>query len=51
MKIVSLILWLIVFAADTISACMGNDPNWILVYCPLTIVIFRHIADVIDEYT
>lgn len=50
MKIACLVLWLIVFVVDTISVCAGNDPNWILVYCPLIAIIFRYIADVIEEY-
>ena len=51
MKIACLVLWLIVFVVNTISACMGNDPNWLLVYCPLIAILLRYTADIIEEYT
>lgn len=50
MTIACLVLWLIVFIADTISLCMGNDPNWILIYCPLITVICLYIEKAADEY-
>lgn len=50
MKIACLVLWLIIFVVDTICACMGKDPNWILVYCPLVTVICFYVEAVAEEY-
>lgn len=33
------ILWSIVLVADIISAVVGNDPSWVLVFCPLIILV------------
>ena len=39
MKLWMAIMWSIVLVADIISAVVGNDPSWVLVFCPLTILV------------
>ena len=39
MKLTLAILWSIVLATDIVSAIVGNEPNWILVFCPLAILV------------
>ena len=49
MKIIELILWIIVFIVDTISFMAGNEPNWILVYCPLVTVLYNCMNDIVEN--
>ena len=49
MKIIELILWIIVFIVDTISFMTGNEPNWILVYCPLVTVLCHCMNDIVKN--
>lgn len=32
-------LWTIVLCANIVSAAVGNDPNWMLVFCPLVCLV------------
>lgn len=50
MKIACLVMWIIIFIVDTIIACQGKDPNWVLVYCPLVTVICFYMKEVAEEY-
>ena len=47
MKLLLAILWSVVMAVDIISAVAGNDPNWILVFCPLIILVMDKWEDYI----
>ena len=47
MKLLLAILWSVVMAVDIISAVVGNDPNWILVFCPLVILVMDKWEDYI----
>lgn len=47
MKLLLAILWSIVMVVDIISAVVGNDPNWILVFCPLIILVMDKWEDYI----
>ena len=49
MKLLLAILWSIVMAVDIISAAVGNDPNWILVFCPLIILVMDKWEDSIQS--
>jgi hypothetical protein len=33
------ILWTFVLIIDIISMAMGNSPDWIIVFCPLVILV------------
>ena len=41
--------WTVVLIADVISATAGNNPNWILVLCPLTILVLDRWMHCFDE--
>lgn len=45
-SLISLILWTIVLIFDILSAAMGNSPNWVLVFCPLSMLILRCALDI-----
>lgn len=47
MKLLLAILWSIVMVADIISAVVGNAPSWILVFCPLVILVMDKWEDYI----
>ena len=49
MKLLLAILWSVVMAIDIISAVVGNDPNWILVFCPLIILVMDKWKDYIQS--
>lgn len=49
MKLLLAILWSVVMAVDIISAVVGNDPNWILVFCPLVILVMDKWEDYIQS--
>ena len=49
MKLLLAILWSVVMAVDIISAVVGNDPNWILVFCPLIILVMDKWEDYIQS--
>ena len=49
MKLLLAILWSVVMAVDIISAVFGNDPNWILVFCPLIILVMDKWEDYIQS--
>ena len=34
------IMWSVCLFVDIIAAAVGESPNWILVFCPLTILVF-----------
>ena len=46
MKLLLAILWSVVMVVDIISAVIGNAPTWVLVFCPLTILVI----DKWDDY-
>lgn len=50
MKLLLAILWSVVMAVDIISAVAGNDPNWILVFCPLSILVMDKWEDYIRSH-
>ena len=50
MKLLLAILWSVVMAVDIISAVAGNDPNWILVFCPLGILVMDKWEDYIRSH-
>lgn len=39
MELTLAILWSTVLVTDIISAVVGNAPTWILVFCPLAILV------------
>ena len=47
MKLLLAILWSVVMVVDIISAVVGNAPNWILVFCPLIILVMDKWEDYI----
>lgn len=49
MKLLLAILWSVVMAVDIITAVVGNDPNWILVFCPLVILVMDKWEDYIQS--
>ena len=49
MKLLLAILWSVVMAVDIINAVVGNDPNWILVFCPLIILVMDKWEDYIQS--
>jgi hypothetical protein len=50
MNLVLAVLWTFALITDIISCAMGNDPSWILVLCPLGILVLDYWEKVIDEY-
>lgn len=50
MKLLLAILWSVVMVIDIISAVIGNDPNWILVFCPLIILVMDKWEDYIQSH-
>lgn len=49
MKLLLAILWSVVMVIDIINAVIGNDPNWILVFCPLIILVMDKWEDYIQS--
>lgn len=47
MKLLLAILWSVVMVVDIISAVVGNAPSWILVFCPLVILVMDRWEDYI----
>lgn len=47
MKLLLAILWSVVMVVDIISAVIGNAPTWVLVFCPLIILVI----DKWEDYT
>lgn len=45
-SLISLILWTIVLIVDILNAVMGNSPNWVMVFCPLSMLILRCALDI-----
>lgn len=39
MELILALLWTLTLIVDIISACTGNEPTWILVFCPLVILV------------
>lgn len=39
MKLTLALLWTLSLIVDIISACVGNDPTWTLVFCPLVVLV------------
>ena len=45
MKLILALVWSIVLFFDILSACSGNEPNWILVFCPLVLLVSNYWVD------
>lgn len=41
MKLSLALIWTIVLIADILSACLGYEPNWMLVFCPVVALVFN----------
>lgn len=39
------LIWTIVLISDILSAYSGNEPNWMLVFCPLILLVFKYWND------
>ena len=39
------LIWTIVLISDILSAYSGNEPNWILVFCPLITLVSNYWVD------
>ena len=35
------IMWTFCLCVDLVAMFMGNEPSWILVFCPLTMLVFN----------
>lgn len=49
MKLLLAILWSFALVVDIISAVTGNAPNWILVFCPIIVVVMDKWEDYIQS--
>ena len=45
MKLGLALVWSIVLITDIISACLGYESNWMLVFCPLITLVFNYWID------
>ena len=41
MKLGLALIWTIVLIADIVSACLGYEPNWMLVFCPVIALVYN----------
>lgn len=48
-NLVLAIMWSICLLANIISAAIGETPGWVLVFCPLTILVFDRWEHYIEE--
>lgn len=42
MKLALAITWSFCLTADVVSAGLGRDPSWVLVFCPLIILVMKY---------
>lgn len=49
MKLMLAVLWSIALVADIISAVIGNEPSWVLVFCPLVILVMDKWEDYVKS--
>jgi hypothetical protein len=35
------IMWTVVLLCDIVSLATGGSPSWIMVFCPLVVLVFR----------
>ena len=45
MKLTLALIWTIVLISDIFSAYSGNEPNWMLVFCPLILLVIKYWDD------
>ena len=45
MKLGLALIWSMVLITDIISVCLGYEPNWLLVFCPLIALVFKYWND------
>lgn len=48
-RILMLVLWTIMLVANIANAVSGNQPSWILVFCPLACLMFELLMGIFDE--
>jgi hypothetical protein len=49
MSLLLAIIWTICLALDIADAVAGNAPTWLLVFCPLAVLVLRYWMDYLAE--
>lgn len=42
MELICAVLWTIIFIVDFIDMLIDNEPSWILVFCPLILLVLEY---------
>lgn len=50
MELLLAIMWSIVLMIDLASALVGNAPSWMLVFCPLSILVLKYWIDYFNKF-
>lgn len=48
-NLVLAILWTVALVSNIISACIGNKPSWVLVCCPLIVLVIDYWTKYVAE--
>jgi hypothetical protein len=49
MTLACAIIWTVCLVLDIIDAAIGGSPSWILVFCPLIVLVWRYWQDYIEN--